>query len=199
MDATTLFAVVMFVLTLPVALLVWFVIREIRKTQTFFRALASRFDGATRKIPFGVVFELEGIKVRIFALQGSIQYRARIRLHNDPGILVTRTFRKFKFLDALHYSPSREQYLFHAPVDEQYGFRAKDARWMREIFNDDLLDSMANKGRVMRIEIGRRGVRGALLMITQSDDEHEKANQAIDILNSVVVQVSRSTLAQLHP
>ena len=69
---------------------------------------------------------------------------------------------------------------------------------MREIFDNDLLHSMASKGRVMRIEIGRRGVRGALLMITQSDDEHEKANQAIDILNSVVVQVSRSTLAQLH-
>ena len=106
-----------------------------------------------------------------------------------------RTFRKLEFLDPLHFSPSRQKFLFHGRVDQQYGFRAKDARWMREIFSDDLLDRMTDTGRVTRIEIRRRSVRGALLMITQSDDEIVKARQSIGILNDVLMQVSRSTLA----
>ena len=116
-------------------------------------------------------------------------------LRKDPGILVTRTFKKLEFLDALNFSPSREKFSFHAPVDKQYGFRAKDMTWMREIFNDDLLDRMTATGRVTRIEIKRRVVRGALMMVNQSDDELEKAKQSIDILNRLVMRVSRSTLA----
>jgi hypothetical protein len=54
---------------------------------------------------------------------------------------------------------------------------------------------MTETGRVTRIEIRRRVVKGALLMIIQSKDEHEKAWQSIDILNQVVIKVSRSTLA----
>ncbi len=188
-------AAVIVVSVLALAVLVWFMVREIRKSHEFFRTLASRFDGTTTKFPFGMVFELEGKRVRIYALQGSIQYRARVRLRKDPGILVTRTFRKLAFLDALNFSPSREKFSFHAPVDKQYGFRAKDTMWMREIFNDDLLDRMTATGRVTRIEIRQRVVRGALMMVNQSDDELEKARQSIDILNRVVMQVLRSTLA----
>ena len=192
---TTLIAAVIVVFGLAIALLAWFLVREIRKSHEFFRTLASRFEGITTKLPFGLVFELEDMRVRIYALQGSIQYRARVRLRKDPGILVTRRFRKLEFLDALNYSPSREKFSFHAPVDQRYGFRAKNARWMREIFNDDLLDRMTATGRVTRIEIRRQVVRGALLMVNQSDDELEKAKQSIDILNCVVIQVSSSTLA----
>jgi hypothetical protein len=52
-------------------------------------------------------------------------------------------------------------------------------------------------GRVTRIEITRRVVRGALLMLNHSNQEIEKAKQSISILNRLVMQVSRSTLA-LH-
>ena len=197
MDVTTLITAVIVVFVLATALLTWFVGREIRKTHEFFGMLATRFDGKPTRLPFGVVFELEGVRVRIYALQGSIQYRAKVRLRKDPGILVTRTFRKLEFLDKLNYSGSREKLLFHAPIDQQYGFRAKDARWMREIFNADLLDSMTAMGRVTRIEITRRVVRGALLMVNHSNQEIEKAKQSISILNRLVMQVSRSTLA-LH-
>jgi hypothetical protein len=68
---------------------------------------------------------------------------------------------------------------------------------MREIFDADLLDSMTAMGGVTRIEIRRRVVRGALLMVNHSNQEIEKAKQSISILNRVVRQVSRSTLA-LH-
>ena len=119
MDVTTLIAAVIAVSVLA-TLFVWFVVREIRKSRAFFRMLASRFDGTTTSLPFGMVFELEDMRVRIYALQGSIQYRARVRLRKEPGILVTRTFRKLEFLDTLHYSPSREKYLFHEPIDQQY-------------------------------------------------------------------------------
>jgi hypothetical protein len=179
----------------PLAMIVWFLAREIRKSRNFFRILASHLNGKTTRFPFGLVFELESIPVRIYALQGSIQYRAKVDLRTDPGILVTRTFRKLKFLDPLHYSPSRERYLFHSPADKQFGFRAKDTSWMREIFNSDLLNDMTETGRVTRIEIRRRVVKGAHLMINQSQDELEKAGHSIDILNQVVMQVSRSTLA----
>jgi hypothetical protein len=197
MDVTTLVTAVIVVFVLATVLLAWFVGREIRKTHAFFGMLATQFDGKPTRLPFGVVFDLEGIRVRIYALQGSIQYRAKVRLRNDPGILVTRTFRKLEFLDKLNYSGSREKLLLHAPVDQQYGFRAKDGRWMREIFNADLLDSMTAMGRVTRIEITRRVVRGALLMLNHSNQEIEKAKQSISILNRLVMQVSRSTLA-LH-
>lgn len=186
----TLLAVLL-VLLVP---LVWFLVREIRKSRNLFRTLALRLNGKTTRFPFGLAFELEGIPIRIYTLQGSIQYRAKVDLRTDPGILVTRTFPKLKFLDPLHYSPSRQRFLFQAPVDKQFGFRAKDTSWMREIFNSDLLNHMTEKGRVTRIEIRRRVVKGALLMIIQSKDELEKASQSIDILNQVVVQVSRSTL-----
>ena len=195
MEVTILIAGVAVVLVLVLVLVVWFVGREIRKTGEFFRTLATQFDGTTTSLPFGLVFRLEDMQVRLYALQGGIQYRAHVRLREDPGILVTRTFRKLEFLDTLHFSPSRQKFLFHRRVDQQYGFRAKDARWMREIFNDDLLDRMTDTGRVTRIEIRRRSVRGALLMITQSDDEIVKARQSIGILNDVLMQVSRSTLA----
>jgi hypothetical protein len=197
MDVTTPIAAVIVAIVLATVVLAWFVGREIRKTHEFFGMLATRFDGKPTKLPFGLLFELEGIRVRIYALQGSIQYRAKVRLRRDPGILVTRTFRKLEFLDKLNYSSSREKLLFHAPVDQQYGFRAKDARWMREIFDADLLDSMTAMGGVTRIEIRRRVVRGALLMVNHSNQEIEKAKQSISILNRVVRQVSRSTLA-LH-
>ena len=197
MDVTTLIAAVTVVSIVAVVVFVGFVVREIRKSHEFFRTLTSRFEGTTTTLPFGMVFEFEGIRVRIYALQGSIQYRARVRLRKDPGIMVTRRFKKLEFLDRLNYSPSRQKYTFHAPVDRQYGFRAKDTRRMREIFDGDLLERMTVTGRVTRIEITRRVVRGALLMLTHSDDELEKANQSIGILNRVVTQVSRSTLA-LH-
>ncbi len=195
MNVLTLIWTLLVVALVPLALIVWFLAREIRKSRNLFRTLATRLNGKTTRFPFGLVFELKGIPIRIYALQGSIQYRAKVDLHTDPEILVTRTFRKLNFLDPLHYSPSREKFLFHAPVDKQFGFRAKDASWMREIFNSDLLEHMTETGRVTRIEIRRRVVKGALLMIIQSKDELEKAGQSIDILNQVVMQVSRSTLA----
>jgi hypothetical protein len=195
MNVPTLIWTLLFISIVPLALIAWFFVREIRRSRDLFRTLASLLDGKTSHFPFGLVYELEGIPIRIYALQGSIQYRAKVDLRTDPGILVTRTFRKLKFLDPLHYSPSRKRFLFHAPVDRQFGFRAKDTSWMREIFNSELLDHMTETGRVTRIEIRRRVVKGALLMIIQSKDEHEKAWQSIDILNQVVIKVSRSTLA----
>ena len=195
MNVSTLIWTLLVVSLVPLMLIVWFLVREIRKSRNLFRTLASRLNGKTTRFPFGMVFELEGVPVRIYTLQGSIQYRAKVDLRMDPGILVTRTFSKLKFLDLLHYSPSRKRFLFHAPVDKQFGFRAKDASWMREIFNSDLLDHMTETGRVTRIEIRRRVVKGVLLMIKQSKDEHAKAGQSIDVLNQVVMQVSRSTLA----
>ncbi len=175
--------------------LVWFAVREIRRSRRFFHLLSGEFNGVTTRLPFGMRFELQGIGVRIYALQGGIQYRATVLLRNDPGILVTRTYRMFKFLERMNFSPSREKFLFHTPVDQQYGFRAKNTRWMREIFDNELLDLMTATGRVTRIEIRRRVVRGALLMITQSDSELEKAKQSINILNRLVIRLSRSTLA----
>lgn len=195
MNVSTLIWTLLVVSLVPLAVIVWFLAREIRKSSDFFHTLASRLNGKTTRLPFGLVFELEGIPIRIYTLQGSIHYRARVDLRRDPGILVTRTFRKLRFLDPLLYSPSRKRFLFHTPVDKQFAFRAKNASWMREIFTSGLLDDMTEKGRVTRIEIRRRAVKGTLLMIFQSKEELEKAGQSIDILNQVVMQVSQSTLA----
>ena len=120
---TTSIIVITVVLGLATVPLLWFIVREIRKSRGLFQMLASRFNATVTKLPFGIKFELEGVGVRVYTLQGSLQYRARVHLREDPGILVTRTFRRFQLLDRLQYSPGQQKYLFHSPVDEKYGFR----------------------------------------------------------------------------
>lgn len=181
---------------LAIAILSWFIFREIRKSQEFFKALAAGLDGHITRLPFGVVFQLGSTRIRIYALQGAIHYRAPVRLRADPGIRVSRKYPRLRFLDRLNHVPFRQGFLFHAAVDEHYGFRARDTRWMREIFNAELQDRMIGTGRVTRIEVKRRAVTGGLLMLGHSDDEREKATESIEILNQVLMRVLGSTLVR---
>ena len=84
---------------------------------------------------------------------------------------------------------------FGAPIDEKYAFRARNTGWIREIFTADLLEKLHSEGRVTRLEIRHKKLRGAMLMIWFSDEEKEKARQSIEILNSVVQRVVTSSLA----
>lgn len=195
MDLTLLLALAILVLMLPGAVLIWFVVGQLRKSRELFRKLASRLDGTTTSLPFGLRYEIQNLHIRVYALQGSVQYRARVRLRTYPGILVTRKISRLKFLDSLNYSPSRQTFTFRAEIDEAYGFRAKDRRWMREIFTRELQARLSETDRVRRIQISKRGMSGAILLFSNSEEEHEKASRAVDILNEVSLQLSRSTLA----
>ena len=189
-----LIALAVLVLMLPGTVLVWFVVLQLRKTRELFRKLASRLDGTTTSLPFGLKYEFHRLHIRVYA-QGGIQYRARVRLRTEPGILVTRKVPRLKFLDSLNYSPSRQAFLFRTAIDQEYGFRAKDTRWLREIFTREMIDLLRSTNRLRRIQISKRAVSGTVLLFTNSDEEHEKASQAVDILNELTLQLSRSTLA----
>ncbi|MDH3644324.1 MAG: hypothetical protein OES38_19620 [Gammaproteobacteria bacterium] len=179
-----------------IGILSWFMLREIGKSREFFKTLAAGLDGHATRLPFGAVFQLGSTQIRIFALQGSIYYRARVHLRENPGVLVTRKFPRLRFLDRLNHAPFRQSFLFHTPVDEHYGFRARDSRWMREIFDAELQRRMIETGRVTRIEVKRRAVTGALLMLSHSDDERKKAAASIEIMNQVLMRVLGSSLVR---
>jgi len=134
-------------------------------------------------------------EVEIYALHGAIIYKTNIQLREDPGALITRSYPAFRWLDPLNYSPGRTRMRFGAPIDEKYAFRAKNTGWIREIFTADLLEKLHSEGRVTRLEIRHKKLRGAMLMIRFSDGEEEKAHQSIEILNSVVQRVVTSSLA----
>ena len=195
-DATTLLVLVVGVLLLVMVPLWWFVFRELRSTAGLFDALTARLGGERSTVPIGMRGELDGIRIRVFALAGKVEYRARIRLRSDPGILVTRTFGRFRFVDALHASPGRRKFVFRHPVDEQYGFRAKNTQWMRELFDAEMLDDLTHLGRVARIEVGRAGVKGSLMMLGHSDAERVKANESVDLLTRLTRNLARSSLAK---
>ncbi len=180
---------------LPVIPILWLVTREIKRTRELFRKLAIQLNGEMTLLPFGLRYERHDLQIRIYA-QGGIQYRARVRLRANPGILVTRKFSRLKFLDSLNYSPSRQPFLFRTSIDDEYGFRAKDTRWMREIFSRELLSRLSATDRVRRIQISRRVLSGSILLFSNSAQEHDKASEAVDILNELSGRLCRSSLAQ---
>ena len=194
MNLTLLLALAVLVLMLPVIPILWLVTKEIKKTRELFRKLASRLNGEMTLLPFGLRYEHHNLQIRVFA-QGGIQYRARVSLHANPGILVTRKLSRLKFLDSLNYSPSRQPFLFRTAIDDKYGFRAKDTRWMRDIFSRELLDRLSATDRVRRIQIGKRILSGSILLFSNSAQEHDKGSQAVDILNELSLQLTRSSLA----
>ena len=177
---------------LPLSVLL---IREVEKTQEFFSNFANQTGGKATKLPAGCRFELEGIPVRIYALQGSIRYTAKVSLREDPRILVTRTFKKLASLDGLNFSLSRTKYLFHSAIDSHFGFRAKDSTWLREIFSPAIRDQMIDSGRVGRIEIRQRACRGGLIMLYHSEREAEITRESIELMNAIVLRLSSSSLA----
>ena len=191
-------AILLIIALLAILILGWFLLREVSRTQEFFRTLAASLNGQTTRLPFGFVYQLGNTRVRIYALQGAVHFRARVRLHTNPGIIVMRKFPKLRFLEGLTKAPGRQSFLFHGPVDYHYRFQAKDPRWMHEIFNAELLECLTESGRVTRIEVKRNVVAGSILMIIQSDEEREKAAVSIEILSRVLTQVLSSTLAQTN-
>jgi hypothetical protein len=187
-DLLITFGVVIFIAMLVV--FVTFLAREFDNSRHFFAAVAKRYRGRTLRIPLGAAYRLErGQEVKVQAFSGNVLYSARIRLREDPGIYITRRYRGFRILDALTYSFGRKGYRFDSPVDEQYTFRAKDERKLREIFQPDLLEMMLTQGRVTALQIRRNRFRGALMIIRFSPDEIDKAEQSIEILNEVVRRV----------
>ena len=187
----TISVVILAATLVPLAI---FLMRTVEATGRFFEDVAKRYHGRARRFPPGAVYALEqGLQVKLNALQGNIIYRARISLPEDPGILVTLIFRWVKFLDKLNYSFGRQRtrYQFAAPIDEQYMFRAIDGPRLREIFQPDLVERMRTQGRVTRLEIRRNRFRGALMMVSFTPGEVEKAEQSIEILNDVLRRVAR--------
>jgi len=172
------------------SLLLWFAGRELRRTRRLFAQLAVRFGGRTQRFPLGMVFRVEpGVEVKVFALQGSILYRARMDLGYEPDILVARIYRGWRFIDKLNYAPGRTRYRFHAPIDRHYSFRVGDGRHMKEIFAPDLLERMQSQGRITRLEIRRNRFRAALMVLSFSPEETHKAEQSIAILNELLKRV----------
>jgi len=49
--------------------------------------------------------------------------------------------------------------------------------------------------RARRIRVSTRVLPGTVLLFTNSDEEHGKASQAVDIQSELTLQLSRSTLA----
>jgi hypothetical protein len=193
LDLTVLLIVIgVAALGVVLAVMVLVVMREIRKTRTFFTELAKRYGGRVMRFPAGVVFRLGyNAEVRIHVLQGSVLYRARLRLPEDPGILVMRIYRRFKWLDKLSYSPGRTRYRLNGPVDEQYSFQAFDPVLLRKVFAGDILDRLATQGRVTRIEIRKTRFKGALMMLSFSAAEVERGHHSVEILNEVLQRVLR--------
>lgn len=184
------------VLVVLVLVFGFFILREVKKSRHFFDDLASRYGGRRTRFPFGMVLTLDQAgEVKISALQGAIIYKTNIQLREDPGALITRSYPAFRWLDPLNYSPGRMRMRFGAPIDEKYAFRTRNTGWIREIFTADLLEKLHSEGRVTRLEIRHKKLRGAMLMIWFSDEEQEKARQSIEILNSIVQRVVTSSLA----
>lgn len=172
------------------SLLLWFAGRELRRTRRLFAQLAVRFGGRTQRFPLGMVFRVEpGVEVKVFALQGSILYRARMDLGYEPDILVARIYRGWGLIDKLNYAPGRKRYRFHGPIDRQYAFRARDERHLKEIFAPDLLGRMQSQGRITRLAIRRNRFRAALMLLSLSPEETHTAEQSIEILNELLMRV----------
>ena len=181
-------------LLLPLIPLGWIVFRQLRRQWQLFVGLAETVGGTVTKLPMGVRFEAHGARIRLFALQGSLHYRARLSLRTNPGILVTRKFGRFNFLDALHYSPSRERVLFPAAIDERYGFRAREASLLRSIFTEDILARMADNRRLARIEISQADVRASIFILSHAEDEEREVLDAVGILDLLLARLRGSGL-----
>ena len=182
-------SLVIVLLLLPLIPLAWFLFRQLGKQRRLFVRLASTVGGAITNLPMGVRFEANGAQVRVYALQGGLHYRARLLLRTDPGILVTRKFGRFNLLEALHFSPSKERFVFGAPIDERYGFRARDASAVRSIFADDILARMAGNGRLARIEIDKAGVRASFFILSHVEDEEREVLDAVEILGLLLARL----------
>jgi hypothetical protein len=183
-------------LLLPLIPLAWFLFRQLGKQWHFFVRLAETLGGSVTRVPMGVRFEVDGVPVRLFALQGVIHYRAALALRSDPGILVTRKFKRFDFLQAFHYSPSRERFSFQAPIDDLYGFRARELPLMRTIFTEAILSRLASNRRLARIEIRRKGIRAGFFILSHAEDEEAEAVDAVEILNLLLLRLRTSGLAE---
>jgi len=59
----------------------------------------------------------------------------------------------------------------------------------------ELLDRLRSSNRMRRIRVSKHVVHGTVLLFINSDEEHGKAPQAVDIQSELTLQLSRSTLA----
>lgn len=168
----------------------WLAVHEIRKSYRLFGNVAARYLGRVTKLPLGAVIDVdEGVKARIYAMQGAIHYQLPLALDDDPAVLLTRRSRFLKGLSRWQYSPGRQSLSFHEPVDDVYLFQARDAEWTRTIFSPDIRERMSREGRMLHLHIRRKKMTASTMIWRHTEAEEKILLETVELLNAVARRI----------
>jgi len=170
-------------LLLPLLIVVLVLLPQFRRGSAFFAQLAGHLGGRLRRWPPRVSVDLDGVPVRIYPLQGSLRYTARLPLPDELQLLVTRRYRGWRWLDRLHATPGLQPVDMRGAVARHYGFRARQPNRLRALFDAERLEDLFVDGRITRLQIDRRGLRAAVLLWRHTPEEEALGQAAMDALN----------------
>jgi len=166
--------------------------RQLRRSEAFFARLAAHLGGRLRRLPPRVSLDLDGVPVRVYPLQGSLQYQARLPLPDELTLLVTRRYRGWRWLDRLHASPGLRPVELPGEAAQRYGCRARQpARLLTRLDAGDLDEVLAGD-RISRLQIDRCGLRATVLLWRHRTDEEALGETAVEALNRLVRRLADS-------
>lgn len=166
---------------------------QLRRGDAFFARLAAHLDGRLRRVPPRVSLNLDGVPVRIYPLQGSLQYQARLPLPDEWALLVTRRYRGWRWLDRLHASAGLQPVELPEVAAQHYGCRARQPARLRRLLDAGGLDDLLAGGRITRLQVDRRGLRATVLLWRHRPEEEALGFATVDALNRFARRLAKQT------